>query len=57
MSQRTENQVAEMKKQTLGVEVEMRRDLREPVERGLVAALQNVDFVRDVLLVELHAVS
>ena len=39
------------------VEVQLRRDLRELVERGLVAALQNVDEVRDELLVELHAVA
>ena len=39
------------------VEVQLRRDLRELVERGLVAALQNVDEVRDELFVELHAVA
>ena len=39
------------------VEVQLRRDLRELVERGLVPAFQNVDEVRDELLVELHAVA
>ena len=39
------------------VEVQLRRDLRELVERGLVAALQNVDEVRDELFVEFHAVA
>ena len=39
------------------VEVQLRRDLRELVERGLVPTLQNVDEVRDELLVELHAVA
>ena len=39
------------------VEVQLRRDLRELVERGLVAVLQNVDEVRDELFVELHAVA
>ena len=57
MNEKTARQIAEMKNQTIGVEVEMRRDLRELVERGLVAALQNVDEVRDELLVELHAVA
>lgn len=33
MSQRTENQVAEMKKQTIGVEVEMNSITREKAAR------------------------
>ena len=57
MNEKTARQIAEMKNQTIGVEVEMRRDLRKLVEARAVVRLEHVDEVGDEVFVEHQAVA